>query len=175
MIKLVMLACAAMPLAYMFETCETVLIKGADGHPVRVNKSSYDDDQAGPKKMHLHTDDKLDQPAPMVGTPLVTPAPGLVIPPAPSAPNFADPVAPQTANADTILVTGKGRKFIAVYADGTPVTDKLDIDEKGYDTAELAWAAVMRVKRQPFEQSATPPANMPTADQIADAAKNPQA
>lgn len=167
-----MLLATVAPLAFMADVCDTVMVKNEHGDAVRINKSDYD---ADPDKYKLHADDKKDQPDIQVGEVISQPAPGLVIPPAPSAPHFDNPVAPQTANADTLLVSKEGKKFFVVDATGTHVTGKLDIDEKGYNTDAEAWAAVMRVKRQPFEQSIQPPANMPTAEQIEEAAKNPQA
>ena len=77
------------PVAFMSETTETVLIKGADGKPLRVNKSDYDADQASDKpSMTLHKDDD----GPSLGSsgePVKTFA-DLGMPPvaAPSAPDF---------------------------------------------------------------------------------------
>jgi hypothetical protein len=158
--------------AFMSDVCETVLIKGADGKPLRVNKSDYDADQAegGEKKMTLHTEDKKEQPDPIVGETVVSVHPELTIPPAPSAPTFVNPVAPSTANTDTLMVakhgTGKAAKFFVVRPDGSKIEDMRDVNKDGYDTEPLAWAAVMEVKKQPFEQHTAPPPNVPPAPPI---------
>jgi hypothetical protein len=156
--------------AFMSDVCETVMVKGGDGgDPIRINKSDYDADQAegGAKKYHLHADDKQPQPDPIVGTGPVPVHPALTIPPAPSAPNFVNPVAPQTASADTLMVakggTGAKAKFFVVRPDGTRVEDMRDVDKDGYATEALAWAAVEAVKKQPFEQAAPTPPNVPPA------------
>lgn len=169
--KSILLASVAVAFApaFMSDVCETVLIKGAGGDPVRVNKSDYETDQAegGAKKMHLHADDKEPQPAPIIGNGPVPVHPDLVIPPAPSAPNFVNPVAPATASADTLAVakggTGRNAKFFVVRMDGSHVTDMRDVDATGYETEALAWAAVEAVKKQPHEQAAPTPPNVPPA------------
>lgn len=160
-------SCAAV--AFQSDICPTVLVKGKGGEPMRINQSDYDADQAegGAKAYTLHKDDKEPQPDPIVGEGVVPVHPDLTIPPAPSAPAFVNPVAPSTANADTLFVvkSGKGAaaKYFVTDASGAKVTDKRDVDADGYATEALAWAAVEAVKKQPYEQSAPTPPNVPPA------------
>jgi hypothetical protein len=159
-ILLASVAVAVMPRAFMSETSETVFVTSKDWKdPVRINKSDYDADQdeKGEKRYTLAKSAEAPELEPLSGTGPITPVEGLIIPPAPSAPAFIDAVAPTTASADTLFITkGKGAKarFYVVDANNMPVANMRDIDPKGYDTEELAIAALNAVKRQPHEQGA---------------------
>jgi hypothetical protein len=153
-------AVAVLPRAFMSEICETVVVKvKGSTDPVRVNKSDFDADQAkGGKGIYTLNEKATDeQTDPVAGGVFVPVAEGLKIPPAPSAPAFVNPVSPTTATADTLFVTkGKGAKgkFFVVGPDAMPIANMKDIDPAGYETEELAWAAVNAVKKQPHEQGA---------------------
>lgn len=159
--KMFMLLASVAPVAFMSETCETVLIKGKGGKPVRVNKSDYDADQADKKTMTLHTDD--DGPDRGASGESAKTFEDLNMPPvaAPSAPNFnqteetgtpppidptknaAAPVAP-SQNQRLVSKEGTGAKarFYVVDGTGTKLTDD-GIDQDGYKTEKEAWDAIM--------------------------------
>jgi hypothetical protein len=156
-ILLASVAAVVMPRAFMSEAVETVMVTSKDWKdPVAVNKSDYDADQAegGEKRFTLHKSATAEQAVAAAGEVQVPVADGLQIPPAPSAPLIGTPVAPTTANADTLFITkiGNSKKIFVVRADGSKVEDMKDIDPKGYDTEELAKAAVWAAKKQPHEQ-----------------------
>lgn len=157
-ILLASVAAAVMPRAFMSETVETVMVTSKHWkEPVAVNKSDFDADQAdgGEKAYTLHKSATADQVESAVVTEVQVPvADGLIIPPAPSAPQIGTPVAPTTASADTLFITkiGNSKKIFVVRADGSKVEDMKSIDPKGYDTEELAKAAVWVAKAQPHEQ-----------------------
>lgn len=162
--KKLLLASVAMvaPVAFMSETCETVLIKGKDGKPVRVNKSDYDADQAegGAKEMTLFKGgDDADQA--VTGEPVKTfDQLGMQPVAAPSAPDFSgggetsslpvDPrkeaAAPVAPSPNQRLVskegTGKNTKYFVV--DGTGAKIEMDgVNKDGYATEKEAWDAIM--------------------------------
>lgn len=156
--KMFMLLASVAAVAFMSETCETVLIKGKDGKPVRVNKSDYDADRAADKStMTLHKDD--DGPERGATGEGAKTFEGLNMPPvaAPSAPNFnntegvgteppIDPTknaaAPVAPSQNQRLVSKEGRKFYVVDGTGTKLTDD-GIDQDGYKTEKEAWDAIM--------------------------------
>lgn len=140
--RIALLAGAALPLltAFTSETCETVTVKGKDGHPLRINKSDFDADQAddGAKQYTLHKDD--DGPAKAASGEPVQTFEQLGIPPvaAPSAPDFSggqsapipiDPnkqaAAPVAPTPGQLLVLKEAKdKYIVVDATGTKLSDK---------------------------------------------------
>lgn len=144
--------------AFMSDTCEVVSVNGG----LRVNKADYDADQAeGGKGAY-----KLDSAAKQEGVEqsttamLTEPAPGVIVPPAPSAPNFKgtdttpiklDPetgaALPPTLSENQYATMQKGKKFIVVLMDGTPVTGVTGIDEAGYATNDEAIKAVNDLPR----------------------------
>lgn len=160
-IKMIMALCASVaPIAFMSDMVETVLVKGAGGKPLRVNKSDFDADQASEKPtMTLHKDD--DGPAVADGEAPVKTFGELGMQPvaAPSAPDFSggdgaaplpiDPdknaAAPVAPSPNQRLVskegTGARAKYFVVDGTGTKLTDGVDAD--GYKTEQEAWAAIM--------------------------------
>lgn len=164
--RIALLAGAALPLltAFTSETCETVTVKGKDGHPLRINKSDFDADQAddGAKQYTLHKDD--DGPAKAASGEPVQTFEQLGIPPvaAPSAPDFSggqsapipiDPnkqaAAPVAPTPSQLLVMKSGSKYIVTDATGTPVKDRPGIENEGYKTEALALAAVAAAPQVP--------------------------
>lgn len=161
--KVLLLASVAMvaPVAFMSETCETVLIKGKGGDAVRVNKSDYDADQASDKPtMTLHKDDD----GPSLGAPgepvKTFDQLGMAPVAAPSAPDFTgggevaptpmdpnkDAAAPVAPSPNQRLVskegTGRNTKYFVVDGTGTKLTmDGVNTD--GYATEKEAWDAIM--------------------------------
>lgn len=146
---------SVIPMAFMSaDVCEVVSIEGADGKPVRVNKSDYDADQAegGAKSMTLHKE----QPDQSVAGQVVIPPPaGVTIPPAPAAPNFVPatdaagqplpvgaPVPPTTPAPNAKLVMKEGRKYYVVDTTGAKITGTDGIDEAGYASEADAIAAI---------------------------------
>lgn len=165
--KAMLLSGVAM-IAHMSDVCETVQIKGADGEPVRVNKSDFDADQDSDKPtMKLFTKDKEgEQTAPPIPAPSGYPE-GVAPTAAPSAPNFnhvsgdapnaqgAAPLvmdeakaaaAPTAPSVDQLLVNKEGRKYFVVDGTGTKVT-RAGIDDAGYKSDSDAWAAIMALPR----------------------------
>ncbi len=142
-------------LAFMSDVEEIVLVKGADGKPVRTSKAAFDADQAegGEKTMTEYKGKVEAEPSVPAGTVPIG-GPPLA---APSAPNFGggtdpdaniDPlknaVAPAANAPNARLVMKIGAKFFVVGPDGA----KLDIDGidvKGYQTEEGAWQAVRQL------------------------------
>lgn len=141
--------------AFMSDTCEVVVVNG-----VRVNKADYEADQEKPAAERQYSAKaKPEEPADaargtMDGPPLA----------APSAPHFAsaadsavaptpiDPLkgaaAPVNASPNQRLVLkekvkGGGERYFVVDGNGQKITDlEPAIDPKGYDTEELAQAAI---------------------------------
>jgi hypothetical protein len=143
-------------LAFMSDTVETVNVKGADGQPLRINKSDYDADQAddGAKAYTLH---KSEAEQSVGSVPLQPLAPGIDPVAAPSAPDFSggegvtplpiDPLknaaAPTVPSPNQRLVAKEGTKFFVVDGSGEKITDLASIETKGYKTEAEAWKAIM--------------------------------
>lgn len=156
---MIALMLTASPRAYMSDHCETVIVKGADGQPLRVNKADYDADQAegGAKSMTLIKDQDQTQ---FSGAAVQTfDQLGIAPVAAPSAPDFsggatapavvdprkdaAAPVAP-SPNQRLVAKEGNGAKAKYFIIDGTGT--KLEgpgIEAAGYSDEGTAWAAVM--------------------------------
>lgn len=155
-----LLAASAMPVAYMTETVETVMVKGSDGKPLRVNRTDYDADQSSDTPtMTLHKSDKDAQPTPdTVATAAAAPE-GVTQLPSPSAVDngtIMQDAAPVAGLPNQLAVAKKGNKIIVVNAtDGTPYTD-IRIDPKGYDDDAAAWLAIKTVQANPTPLG-TPP------------------
>lgn len=149
--------------AYMSETVEVVHVTGADGKPVRVNKSDFDADQELPAKdrqYKLYSGDEQPEQSVAGGANATIPVPEGVALAAPSAPHFGAPgtpdapidplkgaVAPTTATPDQLLVMkdgGKGKeRFFVVDGTGNKITDRAPtIDPAGYATEDDAWKAI---------------------------------
>lgn len=140
--------------AFNAETVETVLVKGADGQPLRINKADFDADQSetgegqytayhGKKDTEGLTDEQ-----PVIGQP-VTPPADVIVPPAPSAPiGLGDKaVAPASPSPGQFLIMKPGSakgKFKVVDIAGQSVTNE-GIDPAGYDTKEDAEAAIRKI------------------------------
>lgn len=128
----------------------TVMIKGQDGNPVRVNQSDYEADQAedGAKSMALYKGKETEPVAPVGDNGIPPVSTTTPIPPAPSAPvnvlPAGTPVPPVQTNpsANQRLVAEIGKKFFVVDGGGNKITDLDGIDAKGYATSDAAWAAV---------------------------------
>ena len=117
-------------IAFDSGSCDTVLVVGQDGGPLRINASDYDE------SVHTLYSDTVA---------VTEPAP-----PAPSAPPAIEPPvapAPPTApSAHLVKKIGRGAaaRVFVVAADGeTKVTGVAGIDEAGYATEADAWAAIM--------------------------------
>jgi hypothetical protein len=149
----------AAPTAFMSETLEVVNIKGADGKPVRVNKSDYDADQAGDKKMTLHKDEAEPAVAGVQSGGWPDNLPPMAAPAAPdfngpqdagNEPPLIDPVknavAPPAPPPNSLFVikegTGTKAKFVVVDGTGAKVTDRAGIDKDGYATELAAQQAI---------------------------------
>ena len=104
--------------AFMSDAVETVLIKGADGQPLRINATDYNPD------VHETVDWQVDD------------APAVVTPVAPTGPASL----PQMVLAKS--GTGAKAKFIVTNTDGAPITDVVGIDTAGYADEPTAWAAI---------------------------------
>jgi hypothetical protein len=159
MFKIAMTLAAIHVIAFMSDLCETVIIEGSDGNPLRINAEDFD------KKLHkLHGANEEPQADPVVaGSPPVL-AEGVIVAPAPSAPDLTvppvdpndpaavaaaagTPVAPVTPAPNAKLVKKEGKKFFVVDAGGEKITDAEGIDVAGYATEADAWAAVMASPR----------------------------
>lgn len=153
----------AFAVAFMSDVVETVTIKGKGGHPLRVNKTDYDADQAegGAKSMTLHTND-ADQSSGDVTGAL---PPGVIVPPAASAPDYTagantapptniDPATgaatPSVPSPGQLLVSKEGtgaktRVYVGTLVgnDFVKTTGRDGIDEKGYPDEKSAWDAIV--------------------------------
>lgn len=159
--KIILAASTAIAaIGYSHGRSETVLVKGGKDGPIRVNKSDFDADQEGDKKMSLYTGKDGENEAPAGGGTSsdvnLTNAGGVQTTAAPSAPNFSgptdadplpmDPVknaaAPAATTSDELLVMKSGKKFYICDGLGNKVTGDraklLGVDETGYDSEEAA-------------------------------------
>lgn len=107
----------------MADTVPVVVVKGADGGPLRINQSDFDEN---PDAWELF-DGEIAQSA--------------------STTTIETTVADTTtAEAPQMLVAKKGRKFLVVDGAGDAITGIDGIDPTGYATDVEAWAAVTAVK-----------------------------
>lgn len=160
--RTMLLTTAASVVAFMSETCETVMAKiGGKGEYVRVNKSDVEANPKGYTVSDAKTDEADKEPAPdRVGV-STNVADGVIVPPAPSAPQIAPaagqeapppaaPVAPTIPSPNQMLVMKEGNgaraKYFVVSATGAHVEGVEGIDAGGYKTEAEAWEAV---KAQP--------------------------
>lgn len=116
-----LIACAA--LAYNPETCPTVTVKGADGNPLRINKSDYD---ANPDAWELLDDTTTTTPAP---------APSLTSEPTPAP-------APAVQMVVSKIGRGESAKFFVTDMEKNKISGVSGIDEAGYADEGSAWAAI---------------------------------
>ena len=125
-------------IAFDSGSCDTVLVVGQDGGPLRINASDYDE------SVHtLYSDTVAGEPVP----PAPSAPPAIEPPVAPTPPAVVTEPAPPTApSAYLVKKIGRGAaaRVFVVAADGeTKVTGVAGIDEAGYATEADAWAAIM--------------------------------
>lgn len=103
----------------MADEVPVVVVKGADGQPLRINKSDYD---LNPSDWELVGDEASVAPTVVQTTESVAPT-------------------------GQLLVSKVGRKILVVDETGAAVTGVDGIDAKGYATEADAWAAVVALKQ----------------------------
>ena len=145
---------------------DVVMVEGADGNPVRVNKEDFEADQAddGAKQYRLHSDhEQYDHNGELIGAQNDNePQPGQSIDNA--AANMADNPDNQNTTtltgadrtrADRIAATNFGvvqekKRFFVVdmNKEGERITDMDGIDPKGYKSNKEAWDALFIVRTE---------------------------
>lgn len=121
-----LISCAA--LAYNPESCPVVIVKGANGDPLRINQSDYD---ANPDAWELFDEATTTEPAPAPAADPATPA---------------TPAAPAPAPVQMVVSKigrGDSAKFFVTDTDKNKITGVAGIDEAGYGDESAAWAAIM--------------------------------
>lgn len=126
----------------MTEVLKTVLIKGKNGDPVRINERDYDEEKHGALYKGKEANEQNEQPVDTAEKAPEAPADAQQRV-APSMPDgVRDPQAPATPSPNQMLVTKKGKKFFVVDTNGA-VIEHQGIDADGYGSEGDAWAAVM--------------------------------
>lgn len=149
MLMILLSTVALHALAFMSDTCETVLVNGG----LRINKSDYD---ADPDAYKLDSAAKQEGNPDLAGGVQTTLPTGTTAPPAPSAPLPLDSAGNLTPGAvvavptaptpDQLLVTttGKGDKqrWFVTDSTGVLIKDREGVDPAGYGSEVDAWGAI---------------------------------
>lgn len=150
---------------------DVVIVEGADGQPLRINKDDFDADQAedGAKQYKLHSDaDKYNSNGELMANDRSTDRNASENIPATQSPTDAkanimnNPDNQNTGTAATNFgVVQEKRKFFVVDMnnEGKRIDDLDGIDAKGYKDAKAAWDAVFHVRTEAATVTPVAPAN----------------